>query len=274
MNFLRIDNHGPLIVSTDYWGSDLARAGKVFCSVNGSAIRVLLPPALYSTLADMRQARECVLSRGPWPAERKPEGVEIMWDDGSDAPFALHLTPESFDLLPGEPEPGAPSLAVQTEHTHSRPPHKALERICHWRARAEVTVAEVVEGRQTGNAERPRSRARVMHGPGPKSGQKETPKMEFHEEHLADFSARQFTVSALSADLELGPILADGGAADVLLALAKLGHDGPEKVLLGGLGDRFGRSIILTAERRAQDRGRRVTSGYQLWAAAPDDNGA
>ena len=101
-----IINHGPFILSTNYWDSELPREGKLWCSVNAGAIRVLLPPQMYSALADMRMARECVLSRGPWPLGREREGIEIMWDDGSDSPFALHLTPASFDLLPAEPEPG------------------------------------------------------------------------------------------------------------------------------------------------------------------------
>jgi hypothetical protein len=129
---ISIANHGPLITATNYWDSELARAGKLWVSINAGAIRVLLPPQLYGALADMRQARECVLSRGPWPAERRREAIEIMWDDGSDAPFALHLTPESFDLLPGEPEPNREwvcTVWVQRDGA----PHKALERICHWR---------------------------------------------------------------------------------------------------------------------------------------------
>ena len=132
-DIVRISNHGPLITATNYWDSeDLARAGKVFVSVNAGAIRVLLPPQLYGALTDMRAASECVLSRGPWPAERQAEGIEIMWDDGSGAPYVLHLTPASFDLLPAEPEPSRDwVLTVWTAKDGK--PHKALERKCHWR---------------------------------------------------------------------------------------------------------------------------------------------
>jgi hypothetical protein len=129
---IEVHNHGPLIVATNYWDSDLARAGKVYVSVNAGAIRVLLPPAHYGALADMRAASECVLSRGPWPAEGRREAVEIMWDDGSSAPFTMHVTPESFDALPGEPEPGREWICSVWTAKDGRP-HKALERICHWR---------------------------------------------------------------------------------------------------------------------------------------------
>lgn len=131
-NLIEITNHGPLVTGSNYWGSDLAAAGKVWVSVNAGAVRILLPPSAYSWLADMRAARECVLSRGPWPAEGKPEAVEIMWDDGSDSPFALHLTPASFDLLPAEPAPGREWICSAWTAKDGRP-HKAVERVCHWR---------------------------------------------------------------------------------------------------------------------------------------------
>src|SRR5205823_54879 len=67
---------------------------------------MLLPPARYGELAEMRTGKYCILSRGPWPAAQREEAIEIMWEDGSESPYALHLTPESFDLLPAEPPPG------------------------------------------------------------------------------------------------------------------------------------------------------------------------
>jgi hypothetical protein len=138
---IRVTNHGPLLLSSNYWESELAAAGKLFVSVNAGAIRILLPPQLYGDLADMRSAPECVLSRGPWPAERQREAVEIMWDDGSANPYALHLTPASFDSLPGEPMLGREwILSVWTKKDSS--PHKALERRCHWRRVVRIPCLE------------------------------------------------------------------------------------------------------------------------------------
>ncbi len=122
---ITVTNHGPLITATNYWNSSLAKSGRLWCSVNAGAIRVLLPPQHYATLSDMRAARECVLSLSK-------RDVEIMWDDTSDSPFVLHLTSESFDLIPGRPEPGKEwvcSVWVEKDGT----PHKAMERVCHWR---------------------------------------------------------------------------------------------------------------------------------------------
>ena len=129
---IQITNHGPLITSTNYWDSELASAGKLYVSVNAGAIRVLLPPRLYGGLADMRAAPECVLSRGPWPERHEQEGIEIMWDDGSDSPYALHLAPASFDLLPAEPDAGREWLLTVWTAKDGKP-HKSLERKCHWR---------------------------------------------------------------------------------------------------------------------------------------------
>jgi hypothetical protein len=129
---LRITNHGPLIVASNYWDSELARAGKLFVSVNAGAIRILLPPASYGALGDMRAAKECVLSRGPWPKEGRTDAIEILFDDDSDQPFALHLTPESFSLLPAEP-PAGHEWVVSVWTQKDGKPHKALERLCHWR---------------------------------------------------------------------------------------------------------------------------------------------
>ena len=129
---LSIHNHGPLITSTDYWESQLAGAGKVFCSVNAGAIRILLPPSAYTFLADMRPARYCILSRGPWPAESAQDAIEILFEDDSDAPFALHLTAASFDVLPAAPDPGR-GWVVSAWISKDGRPHKALEKLCHWR---------------------------------------------------------------------------------------------------------------------------------------------
>jgi len=132
MTVIEIANQGPLITATNYWDSELARAGKLFVSVNAGAVRVLLPSAMHAALADMGTAKEGILSRGPWPAERREEAVELLFDDGTDAPFALHLSPESFDLLPAEPEVSREWVCSVWIAKDGRP-HKSLERVCHWR---------------------------------------------------------------------------------------------------------------------------------------------
>jgi hypothetical protein len=129
---ITVSNDGQLITSTNYWSTVYAREGKVFCSINAGAIRILLPPSRWNDLSDMSRSQYCILSRGPWPQEKQAEGIEIMFEDFSDSAYALHLTPKSFNLLPANPERGREwTLAVYVEKDGK--PHKSLERVCHWR---------------------------------------------------------------------------------------------------------------------------------------------
>jgi hypothetical protein len=96
-------------------------------------IFVLLPRAEWGNLVKMRSARYCVLSRGSWSAERIPDALEVMFEDGSNAPLLILLTPENFGgLLPGPPPADQEwSLAVWTEKDGK--PCLTLEKTCYWR---------------------------------------------------------------------------------------------------------------------------------------------
>jgi hypothetical protein len=138
---IQISNHGPIVIATNYWDSELARAGRLYCSVNAGAVRVLLPRSKWADVNEMRTSQYCVLSRGPWPAENAAEAVELMFEDHSESPYALNLTNNSFDLLPAEPEPGRDwvlSIWIQKDGL----PHKAMERVCHWRRVARIPNLE------------------------------------------------------------------------------------------------------------------------------------
>ena len=132
MSVITISNHGPLIASTNYWSLAMEEAGKIFVSVNAGAVRVLVPRAHRRIIEDMRAAKHAVLSRGPWPQMGLADAVEILFDDGTDDPFALHLSPESFDLLPAAPDAGK-EWVVSVWDLKKGKPHKAVERRCYWR---------------------------------------------------------------------------------------------------------------------------------------------
>jgi hypothetical protein len=100
MTALYIKNDGPRIAATNYWESGYARAGIFYISVNASTFRLLVPSVRRNTLADMRTAHEVVISRGPWPAAGRQDAIELMFEDGSDVPFALHVGTEQIDRLP------------------------------------------------------------------------------------------------------------------------------------------------------------------------------
>lgn len=98
-----ITNCGAEIEQTNYWETTMAKAGKLFCSVNAGAIRILVPPAMAEMIEDWNACEYVIISRGPWPEMGQPDGIELLFEDNGDSPFCLHLTPASFDLLPGDP---------------------------------------------------------------------------------------------------------------------------------------------------------------------------
>lgn len=123
-------NHGPLIVASTYFGSDIERAGKLYCSVNAGTIRVMVPASLRRMIDECRGARYVILSRGPSPDS--PESVELLFEDHSDSPFVIQLTAESFDLLPGEPADGQHWVLTIWDQKRGKP-HLALTRPVKWR---------------------------------------------------------------------------------------------------------------------------------------------
>ena len=136
---LTISNHGPLITATNYWRTDAATAGKLYCSINAGAFRLLVPPLLETIIPDLATGREAVISRGPWPAGGQADALEILLDDGTANPWSCHLDTRSIDRLPLDSDAG--KAWVFTVWTRPRRmgdrPHKALERKAYYR-RVEV----------------------------------------------------------------------------------------------------------------------------------------
>lgn len=96
---IQIKNRGMALEWSDYWDSGLARAGHCFLSWNANAARLLVPDAQKGLLREMRGAREVLISRGPWPDQGGRDGIELLWEDGSEEPFCLHLVAEQCDRL-------------------------------------------------------------------------------------------------------------------------------------------------------------------------------
>lgn len=125
---LRIDNDGPAITGTNFFHSAHAKAGRVYLSTNAGAFRLLVPPAVEEIVSEMAAGKLAVVSRGPWPAMRLADAIEIMCDDGTDAPFAVHLDANSLDRLPLDTDQHRPlvlTVWVQPRRAGSRP-HRAL----------------------------------------------------------------------------------------------------------------------------------------------------
>ena len=110
MTTLRIRNDGPAIVASDYWDSEYATAGAVYLSVNAGAFRLMMPDNQIDALADMRTGKLVIISRGPWPAQRRADAIEVLFDDGTDNPYALHIGTEQIDRLPLDANVGQPVM--------------------------------------------------------------------------------------------------------------------------------------------------------------------
>lgn len=141
MTVITIENHGPLVVATNYWETDAAKAGKVYCSCNAGAIRILLPASQKQLVNEMRPAKYVILSRGPWKAMRLADAVELLFEDETESPFSMHLSNESFDLLPAQPETGREWI-ISVWMRKDGKPKKVLERPCKWRMVEEIPCLE------------------------------------------------------------------------------------------------------------------------------------
>jgi hypothetical protein len=107
---LVISNNGREIASTNYWQSEYARRGILYLSVNSGAFRLLLPKILEIALSDMKTAREAIISRGPWPDKNRADAIEVLFEDGSDKPFALLFGTEQIDRMPSVADEGRRGL--------------------------------------------------------------------------------------------------------------------------------------------------------------------
>jgi hypothetical protein len=86
-----------------------------YLSINAGCFRLLLPSSLESALADMHLAKQVIVSRGPWPAARRRDAIEVLFDDATDEPYALHFGVEQIDRLPLDADAGKPcKFAVYT----------------------------------------------------------------------------------------------------------------------------------------------------------------
>jgi hypothetical protein len=130
---LTIANHGPEIIRTNFFDLPEASFGKIFVSINAGAFRLLVPPTKIAEIAEMGTASYCVVSRGPMEALGLADAFEILFDDRSENPYAIHLSPECFDRLPlAQNEQREWILSAWTSGYKGRP-HKAFERPCWYR---------------------------------------------------------------------------------------------------------------------------------------------
>jgi hypothetical protein len=104
------ENDRTLLKASNFWDSELAKEGALFVSINAKTFRVLVPDSLEKFIADMATAKMVVVSRGPWPEEGLDDAFEMLFDDESNQPMALHLTSKQFATLPAKSDAGRTDL--------------------------------------------------------------------------------------------------------------------------------------------------------------------
>lgn len=107
---IQIRNQGPDILWTNYWETEHAKRGFCYLSGNAGVWRLLVPAADAQILDEIRTGRQVDIV----PSTEDPRNhVEIVFDDGSSAPFYIAIDKRQVDrsLSPD----GKTRLAVWTE---------------------------------------------------------------------------------------------------------------------------------------------------------------
>lgn len=122
---------GPFEIEAETFGAACeklaaARAGKVFLSTNAGAFRLLIPKALEDEVREMKTATRVIVSRGPWPDAGQSDAVELLFEDGTDSPYVIHLGATSLNRLPANEDDGRDDLLFSAWIWRSDGPRRAL----------------------------------------------------------------------------------------------------------------------------------------------------
>lgn len=91
---ITIENNGPELLHTNYWDSPHASAGYVYASWNAGALRLLLPDSMLDELDDLKAGHTVIVT---WGWINSVEGLEIMFEDDTDSPYAIQMVAQQCD---------------------------------------------------------------------------------------------------------------------------------------------------------------------------------
>jgi hypothetical protein len=102
--FIHIGNAGPKLVETNWWSMPVGKT-HFFLSTNAGCMRLLVPKAHLNSLKEMKRGVKHVIISRERTIPAFGFAVEILFEDGSDSPFALHLASGQLDVLldPNQP---------------------------------------------------------------------------------------------------------------------------------------------------------------------------
>jgi hypothetical protein len=108
MDIIKTVNDGRKIADTNYWKSDYARNGYCYLSINAGAYRLLVPKYGKDWVKECQSAQAVILSRGTAYKYKPPkdDALEILFEDNTDSPFTIMISPEQMDRMPADEDQG------------------------------------------------------------------------------------------------------------------------------------------------------------------------
>ena len=96
-------NHGQLILSTNYWETDIAHEGFLYLTANAGALRLLVPKCAKHLIKEMFTGRSVTVE----PSAFVANAVDIVFEDGTDTPFFVTIMTGQSDvkLMPAKNVP-------------------------------------------------------------------------------------------------------------------------------------------------------------------------
>lgn len=97
-DFISVANDGPIVKATNYWESTYAKTGHCFFSINAGCIRLLLSGKETPPLDDdiLTTTQYVIVTRGMYHGQ---DGYEVLFEDNSSSPFAIHTLANQWDRL-------------------------------------------------------------------------------------------------------------------------------------------------------------------------------
>lgn len=96
---LIFENDGPILSRTNYFDSEYAKEGNFYLSWNAGTARLLVPDSMKSHLHEMKNTKYVIITRGNWTEVGKKNAIELLFEDHSDEPYCIFLSPEQSDRL-------------------------------------------------------------------------------------------------------------------------------------------------------------------------------
>ena len=91
-----VSYEGQQLIATNYWTTELAAKGFFYLSANAGAFGLLVPKAQESTIAEMKTAQFCAITKG-FSQQRGGNMFEMLFDDNTKTPFQLLLCEEQLN---------------------------------------------------------------------------------------------------------------------------------------------------------------------------------